>query len=118
MGSIKRDMKGKDPSLPPPKSAVVLLSGGLCSTASLYWAITNRVSRIHCVSVWYGQEHHIELDAARAVIRLAQQHFPDVEISHEEIQIGPVFKGNSALLRDGDALPKYESSEDLSLIHI
>ena len=52
------------------KIAVVLLSGGLDSTTALYWAKKNGFSPV-ALAVRYGQRHHRELRAARAVARRA-----------------------------------------------
>lgn len=52
------------------KTAVVLLSGGLDSTTSLFWAIKRGYAPI-ALSVRYGQRHDRELRAARAVARKA-----------------------------------------------
>lgn len=52
------------------KKAVVLLSGGLDSTTALYWAKAKGFSPV-ALAVRYGQRHHRELRAARAVARKA-----------------------------------------------
>ncbi|MDE2510953.1 MAG: 7-cyano-7-deazaguanine synthase QueC [Elusimicrobia bacterium] len=53
------------------KKAVVLLSGGLDSTTALYWAKTKGYTPV-ALAVRYGQRHHRELSAARAVARKAK----------------------------------------------
>lgn len=52
------------------KTAVVLLSGGLDSTTSLYWA-KKKGYRVVALSIRYGQRHDRELKSARAVARAA-----------------------------------------------
>ncbi len=52
------------------KTAVVLLSGGLDSTTSLYWAKAKGY-RIVALSIRYGQRHDRELKSARAVASAA-----------------------------------------------
>lgn len=47
--------------------AVVLFSGGQDSTTALYQALASGAD-VTAVSVWYGQRHQAELDAAQAVI--------------------------------------------------
>jgi 7-cyano-7-deazaguanine synthase len=48
--------------------AVVLLSGGLDSTACLAWAVERwGATAVHPVSFGYGQRHGVELDCARTV---------------------------------------------------
>jgi len=60
--------------------AVVLLSGGLDSTTSLYWAKTE-FSSVIALSIRYGQRHVKELSAARAVARAAKARLHEVVIS-------------------------------------
>ncbi|MBI3288289.1 MAG: 7-cyano-7-deazaguanine synthase QueC [Elusimicrobia bacterium] len=61
------------------RAAVVLLSGGLDSTTSLYWA-KSRGYRCVALSVRYGQRHLRELKAARAVARGAGVPLHEVEL--------------------------------------
>lgn len=51
--------------------AVVLLSGGLDSTVSLWWAI-NRGWRCTALGFDYGQRHHREMSHAKKIARLAK----------------------------------------------
>jgi 7-cyano-7-deazaguanine synthase len=60
--------------------AVVLLSGGLDSTTSLYWA-KSEYSSVIALSIRYGQRHVKELNAARAVARAAKVQLHEVVIS-------------------------------------
>jgi 7-cyano-7-deazaguanine synthase len=55
--------------------AVVLLSGGLDSSTALAWAIARGFS-CYALSVFYGQRHQAELDAAARIARTlgAQEH--------------------------------------------
>ncbi len=53
----------------PNKKAVVLLSGGLDSTVTLYLA-RSKGYECHCLAVDYGQRHLRELEAAREICRL------------------------------------------------
>jgi 7-cyano-7-deazaguanine synthase len=48
------------------RCALVLLSGGLDSATAAAWARA-RGFRLAALSIAYGQRHHVELDAARAV---------------------------------------------------
>jgi 7-cyano-7-deazaguanine synthase len=50
------------------RDAVVLASGGLDSTTTLAVAASEGF-RPHALTVWYGQRHAVELDAARAAAR-------------------------------------------------
>lgn len=60
--------------------AVVLLSGGLDSTTSLYWAKSEYTSVV-ALSIRYGQRHVKELSAARAVARAAKIQIHEVSLS-------------------------------------
>jgi 7-cyano-7-deazaguanine synthase len=51
-----------------PRSAVVLLSGGLDSATAAAWAASRGI-RLAALSIDYGQRHRVELDAARDVAR-------------------------------------------------
>jgi 7-cyano-7-deazaguanine synthase len=54
-------------SLPDPRTALVLFSGGQDSTACLTWALS-RYARVETVGFDYGQRHRVELDC-RATVR-------------------------------------------------
>lgn len=62
------------------KKAVVLLSGGLDSTTALYWAKKRGYSPV-ALAVRYGQRHHRELRAARAVAKKAGAPIHEVSFS-------------------------------------
>lgn len=51
----------------PVRTALVLFSGGQDSTVCLAWAL-DRYNRIETLGFDYGQRHHVELDARRAVL--------------------------------------------------
>ena len=73
--------------------AVVLLSGGLDSTTCLAMAIDKLgVENVSAVSIFYGQRHAAELDAARAVAKF-------YNVAHYELDAAEIFRrSNSALL--------------------
>lgn len=78
--------------------AVVLLSGGQDSTTALYWAKQN-FDLVHAVSIFYGQRHAAELNAAKEVAALA-----DVA-THRELDLTALGElGGSALVDMGQAL--------------
>ena len=55
-----------------PRPAVVLLSGGLDSYTAAAMAMAQGFS-IHALTVYYGQRHAQELDAARRVARVPRK---------------------------------------------
>lgn len=91
-------------------ACVTLLSGGQDSTTCLYWAL-ERYNRVHCLSVHYGQKHDVEVEAARKIVELAREAYPDAEITHEECPVGKVLKGTSPLVNDEEELGKYDTVE-------
>lgn len=94
------------------KAAVVLLSGGQDSTTCLYWTL-QRFARVHCLSIHYGQRHAIEIEAARKIVEMARQEYPDATITHEEQSLGCVLSSTSPLTNDAFSLGKYEQLDDL-----
>jgi 7-cyano-7-deazaguanine synthase len=78
--------------------ALVLLSGGQDSTTCLFWAkhiLADTVGEpveLHALSVYYGQRHVLELEAAHEIGRLA-----GVE-SHVEVDLGTLFTGSTSAL--------------------
>jgi 7-cyano-7-deazaguanine synthase len=91
---------------------VVLLSGGQDSTTCLYWALARGATRVLALSMWYGQRHAAELDAARAVVAKAREQYPSAQIDHEELRIGPLLNSTSPLV-SGATLGTYARVEDL-----
>lgn len=80
------------------KTAVVLFSGGQDSTTCLYLA---RVlfDEVHALSVFYGQRHEAELEAARAIASRAK-------VEHQVIALpafGRLVAPRSALIVDREA---------------
>lgn len=70
--------------------AVVLLSGGMDSTAALYWAL-ERYDAVRALTCEYGQRHWIELDHAR---RIAGQ----ARVPHSIVTLGAKGVGVGSLL--------------------
>jgi 7-cyano-7-deazaguanine synthase len=84
--------------------ALVLLSGGQDSATCLFWAKhaladqAREPVELHTLSVYYGQRHATELEAARAISELAGAE------SHVEVDLGLLFTGSeSAMLLGNDA---------------
>lgn len=77
---------------------VVLLSGGQDSATSLFWAKHRLLGagELHALSMFYGQRHAAEIDAARKIAKLAGC------MSHEVMQVDALMGGPSALTSDRD----------------
>jgi 7-cyano-7-deazaguanine synthase len=91
------------------KSALVIFSGGQDSTTSLYWA-KSMFEEVHAISFYYGQHHSIELDAAKAIAKMA---------GVKSWQQGPLFdvlQSVSPLLKDGEGLERYASHAEMETI--
>lgn len=74
--------------MPPPTIAV--FSGGLDSTVLLYWLLS-RGHHVRALSVYYGQRHRRELDAAKRVAGM-------LDVEHVTIDLGslqPLMAGSS-----------------------
>jgi 7-cyano-7-deazaguanine synthase len=79
-------------------AALVLLSGGQDSTTCLYWAKT-MFDRVYALSIFYGQRHETELEAARSIADLAgvvKHHTSDFPVLS--------YIGDSALLNTVDPI--------------
>ena len=86
-----------------PKSAVVLLSGGVDSTVLLHHVVRELHCRpVHALSFAYGQRHRRELACARAQAQTVGV------TAHEVIDLGflgPLLRSGSALIEGGAAVP-------------
>jgi 7-cyano-7-deazaguanine synthase len=73
--------------------AIVLLSGGQDSTTCLYWA-RQQFDEVIAVSIFYGQRHASELQAARDIAQAARI------LGHSEVALSALGDiGDSALVR-------------------
>ncbi len=80
-----------------PRKAVVLLSGGLDSATTLYWAL-DRGYEVHCLIFDYGQRHRREINQAKNISGKAN-------CKYRVVKIELPWKGSSLL--DGKApIPK------------
>ena len=84
------------------KQAIVLLSGGLDSTTTLYYALSKDY-RVHALIFDYGQRHRREIQSAKALARAAG-------VSSEAVKIALPWKG-SALLDRSVKVPERLSSK-------
>ena len=92
--------------LSPPRSAVVLLSGGLDSATCM--AIAKDIGfDLHAISFRYGQRHEYELDRARQLAEFFDSR------SHRIIDIDLSQFGGSALTDQSITVPKSESVDQI-----
>jgi 7-cyano-7-deazaguanine synthase len=83
------------------EKALVILSGGQDSTTCLYWA-KKKYNNVGTLTFNYNQRHQRELEAALIVANMAK-------VEHEELDLGPVLKGNSPLTNHNEKLELYEN---------
>lgn len=101
---------GGNDKMPGPvgKNAVVLLSGGLDSTTTLYYAIS-RGFRPVCLIFDYGQRHRKEINAARTIARKAGATFYVIKFR--------LPWGGSSLIDTGMGLPVHSLSKLYRIAH-
>ena len=90
--------------------AIVLSSGGVDSTTCLAVAIDKYGSEnVISLSVYYGQKHNKELEAARAVAEYYR-------VRHIELDLKPIFEDSkcSLLMQNESAIPKESYAEQLN----
>lgn len=87
------------------RRCIVILSGGMDSTITLFLA-KHRFSEVHAVTFDYGQQHRIELEAAKKVALLAGV------MSHEIVNIGGVLESSSPLTSD-NKLEEYSDYDSM-----
>jgi 7-cyano-7-deazaguanine synthase len=82
-------------------AAVVLLSGGQDSTTCLFWALREFHS-VRALSIFYGQRHQVELEAAKQIAGVAG-------VPHEVLSIEGVLDSlaDSALVSGGDVAKEH-----------
>lgn len=89
--------------------AIVLSSGGVDSTTCLAVAIDKyRADNVISLSVYYGQKHDKELEAARAIAKY-------YNVRHIELDLEPIFKDSQCTLlsHNEEGIPKDSYSEQL-----
>lgn len=81
------------------KKALVLSSGGIDSTTCLALAVAELgAANVAALSIFYGQRHRVELDAAHAIAK----HYG---VRQYEFDLSPVMRFSNCALLDGSTLP-------------
>lgn len=91
------------------KRAVILLSGGLDSATTLYFA-KDKGFRCHCLIFDYGQRHQKEIQSAKKIARIAKCPFRIIKISLP-------WKGSS-LLDKNIKLPAVKARGDIPTTYV
>lgn len=91
------------------EKALVVLSGGQDSTTCLFWAIKKfGVENVYAVSFDYGQRHHIELDSAVVIARIA-----GIEGRHTIVGAGGLLHSTSPLTSETE-LDQYTDFDQMT----
>jgi 7-cyano-7-deazaguanine synthase len=87
------------------KQCIVLLSGGIDSTTSLYWA-RGRYEKIHALTIDYGQRHKVEIEQAKEIAL-------NLKISHQILFLDLTQIGGSTLTDRRFPLPRIERRDQI-----
>lgn len=88
--------------------ALVVLSGGQDSTTCAFIANQSH-EEVHCLTIDYGQRHHLEIESARAIATLIGA------ASHEVCEVGALLKGQSFLTDFKAAIQQFDSYEEMGM---
>ncbi len=86
--------------------ALVLYSGGIDSTTTLFWA-KNHFAQVSALTIDYGQRHKIEISLAKKLARR-------LEMEHKVLKIDLTQIGGSALTDARMALPSVTSRDQIN----
>jgi 7-cyano-7-deazaguanine synthase len=89
----------------PMKECLVLFSGGIDSTTTLFWASAS-YDRVSALSFDYGQRHRVELALARRLTRR-------LRIPHKILRINLRQVGGSSLTDTSIPLPEFKSTKEI-----
>lgn len=99
-----------------PNNALVVLSGGMDSTISLFAALRRRPKggQVHAITFDYGQRHRVEVDAAGRVVEIANDTDQNGGVaSHRIVDLGYLLSSQTGFLTRQDAKPdRYASLDD------
>ena len=85
-------------------NAVVLLSGGLDSTTCLAMAVDKYgAENVAALSIFYGQRHSGELEAARNVAKF-------FNVAHHELDVSEIFRNSNSALMNTSTAPLENNS--------
>ncbi len=86
------------------KKSIVLFSGGIDSTTTLYWAI-RRYQKVYALTFSYGQRHSLE-------IAMAQKIAQNLNVLHQILDVDLKQIGGSSLTDSRLPLPQYKGREE------
>jgi len=85
------------------QGAVVLLSGGMDSTAALYWAI-ERYGSAHAITIEYGQRHWIEIPHARKIAGNAYAKHSHVTLGAKGVGMGSLLTALNGVITEANSV--------------
>ena len=93
------------------RKALVLSSGGIDSTTCLALAVEQLgAANVAAVSIYYGQRHRVELDAARAVAEYYR-------VRHYEFDLSTVMRFSNLLILRSRTSPRKRYSFSTAVAH-
>ena len=93
-----------------PTKLAILLSGGMDSTTCLWWIRHHQSAEIHTISINYHQRHHIELQHAAHLSKLAAAH------THKVIDLDLSSSGGNPLTDTQLAVPSAAEKQQIRTV--